>query len=185
MKKIISTTLVLLAIGIYFFSNSCNRNDYTQEIAKVDSLFQQVNSYKLYLDSIDSTSVMEYATMVAHDLKWISDSLAKESMAGASVFLFKVRTGNKLLENFPVEYAALKKEVNFSHKQLLDLKVDLQNGSIEKVQVITYLKDEKLALKAIEIHFNKLKKRLEILKDYPVVRKDFYLKVREQGTSIE
>lgn len=185
MKKIISSTFLLLVIGIYFFSNSCNRNDYSQEIIKVDTLFQQVNSFKIYLDSIDSTSVMEYAPLLAHDLKWIDDSLSKESMSMSSVFLFKVRTGNKLLENFPIEYSSLKKEVTFSQKQLLDLKEDLQNGSIEKVQVNTYLKDEKLAVKVIESHFNKLKKRLEIMKEYPIVRKEFYLMVQEQGNLVE
>ena len=101
MKKLLSSILFLILIGFYFSSNSCNRTDFTNEIAQLDSLSAQINDFRARLDLVDSNLVMNYANLVKEDLHWVSDSLSRETMSFASLFLAKVRVAKKFTENFP------------------------------------------------------------------------------------
>lgn len=185
MKKNSFLFSTILLASLYILSSSCNRTDYSEQISQIDSLYNQISHYSFQIDSIDSNAVIELTPIIQEDLLWISDSLSKELLPKSSLFLYRVRTGNKLLQNFPQEYHTLKKEFIYSLKQLSDLKKDLKNNSIEKVDASKYINDEKLAIKVLESHLNKMIKKLETMKDYPEVRKDFYLMVHEQGISLE
>jgi hypothetical protein len=178
MKKILSSILFLLLIGFYFFTNSCNRTDFTNEIAQVDSLSAQIDDFRTRLNQIDSTLIMDYSLLVNEDLDWAADSLSRDNMPFASVFLAKVRIAKKFTNSFPAEYSTLKKELTYSHVQLIDLKNDMLNNSIEKVQASKYINDEKMAVVILKDHMDKMTDRLTALKDYPEVRKDFYDKVK-------
>ncbi len=184
MKKISLFTLSSLLILLYFvLSTSCNREDYSKEIAQIDSLKTQLSIYSLQFDSIDSTSVMELIPLIKNDVEWIKDSLTKETMSLGAVFLVTVRAGSKLTESFPAEYSSIKKELIYSTSQFEDLLDDLNKGAIDAINARKYINDEVMAFKVIESHIKKMTGRLESLKDYPDIRKDFYERVRQQGVS--
>lgn len=186
MKKVSLFIVSSVFIVLYFMSStSCNREDYSKEIAKLDSLKSHLTVYKVRLDSIDSTYVMNLKPIIDRDIEWIKDSLTKETMSLGAVFLVTVRAGSKLTDSFPTEYTSLKNEVNYSITQLEDLLKDLNKGSIEAIKARKYLNDEEMAYKVIERHVNKMTGRLESLKDYPDIRKEFYDKIRQQGLSSE
>lgn len=173
---------IALSIVLFYFSNSsCNRTNFSEQIVAVDSLHNQVDSYLFQLNSIDSTEVMSYYPIVKKDIAWVSDSLAREDLKNSSVFLSKLKTANKLMQVFPQEYSTLKKELTISLYQLEDLKSDLENNTINEVEANRYVNDEKLALKNIGNHEKKLMQKLDSMKDYIEIRKDFYLMVGQQG----
>ena len=63
---------------------------------------------------------------------------------------------------------------------MIDLKKDLQNNSIEKIEASKFIQDEKMAASILKDHMDKMTDRLDKLKDYPEVRKEFYDNVKEE-----
>ena len=180
MKKITLYIMGGLLIFIYFTSTSCKREDYSKEIIMVDSLLSQANIYKANLDTIDSMAVMSLKPIIEQDVDWIKENLTKETMGLGSVFLVTVRAGSKLTSNFPSEYSSLKRELDYSIKQLEDLRTDLKKGSLDKTTAEKYFKDEAIAFNEIDRHCYKMFGRLESLKDYDDIREDFYEKLNQQ-----
>jgi len=176
-KNLLFAFAVILA---YVSTISCNRTDYSKEIAQVDSLQAIMNLMKFQNDSIDSLQVISLSPLIQEDIRWISDSLSKETLTKSKVFIQKVRTGEKILRNFPMEYYSIKKEINYSLTQLNDLHQDLIEGSIEKAEASKYIEDEVNAGSVIESHHLKMMKRLQTLEDYPEVRKEFYLMLKQE-----
>ena len=168
-----------LLIGFIYLGTSCQRTDYSKEIAQVDSLSAVVERYLFQVDSLDSMQIEEYFVFLKEDTKWIQDSLAKEYMKDASIFLLKVRTADKLSKSFPQIYVKLKRELKYSQSQLADLKKDLSNASIEPEKAKGYLATESMAADNLGQQHSKFMKRLTILKDYEVSRNDFYDRIDE------
>jgi hypothetical protein len=171
---IISNTVILLFL---FNNTSCKRENFTQQIKQLDSIITQVDAMSIEINGVDSLSVMNLKKYVNEDVNWIKDSLTKETMTTASVFLIKVRTAKKLLDSFPYEYSTMKSELKYSQAQLVDLHNDLSKGSIEADLANKYLADEKKAFLLIASHFKKMFGRLESVKDYPDIREEFYKKI--------
>ena len=82
MKKVSAFIFLLLGIIGYFTSTSCNRSQFDQQLASVDSLSQLTNTYLIQLRAIDSASVMELAPLISAALSWIQDSLTREDING-------------------------------------------------------------------------------------------------------
>lgn len=175
MKKIKIFLLSFVIIGFYFSNSSCNRNDYSEQLVTVDSLYSITGIYLLQLDSIDSSAVMGMESTITQDISWISDSLNQENLSESSVFLAQIKNGRKVMQVFPREYSTLKKELTISLDQLKDLRIDLSNGSLDEIHADKYVNDEKMAMLKIESHHKKLLSRLNSLNNYEDVRKEFYL----------
>ena len=175
MKKVSAFIFLLIGLIGYFNSTSCNRSQFSKQLASVDSLSQQTNNYLQQLQALDSASVMELAPLISADLSWVKDSLTSEDIKNSSLFLSQLKSGKKLMENFPKDYVILQKELKNSLKQLNDLKQDLKNNSISLQEANRYVSDESSALLIIEDQLNKVEGRINSLKEYRQIRDTFYL----------
>lgn len=171
---------ILLTSATYLSITSCNRVDYSEEIAKVDTLKIEIDSLRFRFDEIDSSLVLSYTPFMTEDMKWISDSLTKENVTDAKMFMYHVKIAKKLTLTFIYDYVKLDRELAYSKEQLSSLRKDLVNSSIEKEEAMKYLSDEDKAVEAIDTHLSKMEERINLLKDYPEVRKEFYLKMRNK-----
>jgi len=175
----LSISFFLLAL-IYLSNGACTRIDYTKELAQVDSLSVKVDSILSNLNAIDTSEVMGYIPLMKEDLQWIQENISEENVNAAKIFIYKVKTVNKLSLTFTYDYVKAKKESELSKTQLFDLRKDLVNSSIEKNDALKYIEDERKAVEAINNHTIKMIERINILEDYPEVRKEFYLNMRNK-----
>lgn len=175
MKNIFLYLILFFGLSSYFSTTSCNQHQFTHELEVLDSLSQKTISHLEELQAIDSAKVMEIAPLVASDLEWAKDSLSKEDIKNSSLYLSTLKSAKKMMEIFPKEYKTLEKELNTCTKQLNDLKEDLNNHAISKEEADRFVADESSALLIIEDHLNKLKGRINSIKDYTQIRDTFYL----------
>jgi hypothetical protein len=181
MKKIKIIILLITVFGLYLSMGSCNRQDLSKQSAIVDSLFIQVSLFKVDIDNLDSAAIMANVKPINEDLAWIQDSLSRESVMDSKEFIENVKNGQKIMSIFPREYAVLKKELSYSLKQLTDIKADLKADILTVEEANKYVNDEEKAAEILKKHHDKLLGRLSRIKNYSEVRKDFYIKVHEQG----
>jgi len=128
MKKYI--LLILLIIGIGF--NSC-KNAYEKEIGEIEGLVSIINEAEKNLLSLDTAKVFAAKRQMQKDLRLIEnshDTLTKDE----SFRLDDLFSCKKRLYRLTGNYSKYVGQINFSKKQLADIKQDMENGlmSIEE-----------------------------------------------------
>jgi len=184
MKALKIFFLATIVSAIAFGYTRCNTNNYPQEINKVDSLLVIAEQLHQNMLKIDSADVMEKAKIVNADFKFVQDSLPSELFLKASSFLNQLKRVKKMTGSFPNEFKMLKKETQYSIDQLTDLKMDLENGSLDHNNVSKYIQDESKALAILDQHINKLIMVLDKFNNqYFENRTGFYNLYRENQAS--
>jgi hypothetical protein len=175
----------LILIAIVFGNTHCNTTDYSKEITEVESLLATAEKLNQNLLKIDSAAIMEQSKIVNADFHFVQDSLPAELFLKVDYFLGQLKTVKKMTGSFPKEYRILKKETQYSIDQLIDLKADLENGSLNAADTKRYIKEESRAIVVLDQQYKKLEMGLNILNDqYFVYRTSFYTLYHEYRASL-
>jgi hypothetical protein len=175
----------LILIAIVFGNTHCNTSDYSKEITEVESLLASAEKLNQYILKIDSATIMEQSKIVNADFLFVQDSLPAELFLKADFFLTRLKTVKKMMGGFSEEYRILKKETQYSIDQLIDLKADLENGSLTEADTKKYIQEESRAIVVLDQQYKKLEMGLDILNDqYFVYRTSFYTLYREYRASL-
>ena len=166
MKKYV---LLFLIIGLAF--NAC-KNPNEKEIADVKALIVSVEDSEKFLFAVDTSKVFSFKRQMEKDLmnfNSIQDTLTKEeAFKVGDIFASKKRLF-RLESNYP----ELIREIEFSKKQLNNLKQDLENQVMKKEDFKLNFATEKAAVKDLEGKINKSIQNIEVdLQKYELDREE-------------
>jgi len=148
MKKI---TLVLVGMIIVF--TAC-KNEMSKEIGEVDGLITMVNEIEKTVLSVDTAKAFQAKRQISNDLQLIEnlgDTLDKES----AFILDDYYSGKKRLYRFYNNYKDFIVQIDYSKKQLDNLKQDLNNGIVTKENFKEYYMLEHASLMDLNSKVNK------------------------------
>lgn len=167
---------LFIIVSILFFGfTRCDSHDYSKDINQVDSLLTIAKQFHQKVLEIDSADIMEKVKIINADFEFVKDSLPGDLYLKSGSFLTQLKEVKKMTSGFPGDYKSLKNETQYSIKQLIDLKLDIENGKFDAVIISKYIEDESEALVILDQHFKKIKLALNILEDqYFVNRTSFY-----------
>ena len=182
-SKIFFLFAIVTLIG--FGYTRCNPNDYSKEIDQVDSMLAVAVEMHQYMINVDSSDIAEKIQIIDTDFKFVQDSLPHELIKQSATFLEHLKKAKKMGDKFIREYETLKNESGYSIDQLINLKKDLQNRSLDPEEVEKYINDESKALTIMGKHFQKLKQGLNNLNNqYFDLRDAFYILYHDYQSSL-
>lgn len=129
-------------------------NAYQKEIGEVESLESIVNETEKMLFSIDTSVVYKTKRQVGEDLAQLQsfgDTLDRETAFKLGDYF----AGKKQLNRFTDNYQIFVQQIEFSKKQLVDLKQDLNNGLITKEKFHEYYMAEQSSVMDLNGRVNK------------------------------
>ena len=178
MKKYI---LIGLVVGLIFVS--CNPNQ--KEIGEVESLLALIEDSEKSLLSVDTSLVFEVKRQMDQDIFSINTSgdtlTRKDAFKLDDVFGSKKRL-HTIMRNYP----GFLHQIEFSKKQLNNLKKDLEKGLVTKEDFTSYYKAEQNEVMELNSQISKALAGLDLSvikfkKDRPIVLE--ILKKRKLNTA--
>jgi len=142
MKRIIiSSLLVVSSLSIFFFG--C-KNPNQKEIGEVEGLQKILNNTIEVLHSVDTNKLFKINNLIKQDLLSIvknKDTLTREMAFKLDDFYGAKKHIYALNDN----YKKMDKQLEYSVKQLKNLKQDLENNVLPKDKFINYFETEQKA----------------------------------------
>ncbi len=135
-------TLFILLTTIFA---SCNQTPYKSEIAELDKLIVKLDSAKTILQNVDTNGYRDYAKRFQTNLNFVTNHFRNsEDTIGRDLALFMAdyRSLKKPYMNFHGTYDQASRELEFTEKQLLTLKHDLQYNLLDSTVVRKMFKRE-------------------------------------------
>lgn len=148
MKKYI---LLSLIIGLGF--SSC-KNAFEKEIGEVENLLSDVNEIEKSLVAVDTAKVFSTKRQMEKDLQEINkikDTLTREEAFRIDELFSSKKRIFKLTEN----YSDFLGQIDFSKKQLMNLKQDLKNDLMTKEDFAMHFAKEQNAVLELKKNINK------------------------------
>lgn len=148
MRKYILTIMVMI-LGF----TSCN-NSNKKEIGEVDALLATVLESEKSLLSIDTSVVFTAKRQMDMDMaeiKMINDTLTREEAFKLDDIFGSKKRMSKLMNNYP----GLIRQIEFSKKQLNNLKQDLENGLVKKEDFQKHYLTEQTEVMTLNTQINK------------------------------
>lgn len=134
-----------------------NQNEFQAELKSIDSLKVVVENVELKLDSVDSEMMHSRAEEVDRQYAFLEknfkDSTDRNFWVNKMTFYRQVMKG---YTKYVKGEEKLVEEIATSKKQLDALKNSISDGKLQKPDVDQYMKEEAMAVKEMEMHFNKL-----------------------------
>jgi len=133
--------LFLLFIILIFGCNSSRK----EKLTVIDFSISQADSLKSKLDTVDIQRINDIYADYKNNIEIIKDKYnIEDSVTTATVMLYS--TIRKPVKNFISSYPKLKKRINYTVKQLNDLKEGYKNGGINDSLFEKYYEIERSAL---------------------------------------
>ena len=171
--------LIITAIGLPGLER-CNTSDFSRQKNEIDTMLVALVDIKAELLLIDSAEVIKTIILVNKDFNFVRDSFPGELIGQSSEFLGQLKVAKKFSDNFNAAFPRLKNEVDYSLKQLDNLKADLKNKSINEKDATQYLNDEKRAFQTIKAQSDRLFYQLNSVNNkYLISRDRFYIAYSE------
>ena len=144
---------ITLFLVLVLLATACNRTDYTTEISQIDSLMVELDSAKDMYSSIDtagfselSQSFSENTAFVQQVYKQRNDTMPRD----VAMLMSEYRELKKPAKGFLVKHKSIGEELDFTEKQLEDLRHDLENNLLDSNFVDRMLTDEMKAVNEVE-----------------------------------
>ena len=157
-----------LPITVFFLLSSCNpANQYSKEIAKIDSCLTIIDSIELKYNGIEFDSL---AYMVEHVLDnedkvknyYTPDTVSME----IGMRMNECKGIRKTLKGVKSKESKYKLEMTELRSQLLNLKEDISNGVLKKEQIQDYLAQELHDLNMLNVSFTDFYEMQTLQKSY-------------------
>ncbi|MCH2215207.1 MAG: hypothetical protein MK086_08570 [Flavobacteriales bacterium] len=142
-----------LFLVIVLLAYACNRNNYTTEINQIDSLIVELDSAKEIYSSIDTAGFSELSQSFSENTAFVQQVYKQrdDTMPGnVAMLMSEYRELKKPAKGFLVKHSSIGEELNFTQKQLEDLRHDLENNLLDANFVDRMLTDEMKALNEVE-----------------------------------
>ncbi len=130
------------------------KNAYEKEIGEVEGLITMVDELEKAVLSVDTSKAFAAKRKMAMDIKAIdnlNDTLDRETAFRLDE-LFKDK---KVIFRFNTNYTSILDQIEYTKKQLADLKQDLNNGLITKEEFDTYYAIEHSSIMDLNTQINK------------------------------
>lgn len=166
MKKITIGLLFILSI-FSLLQSACLRDDFKQEITTIDSLkthLTQLRDSVIALDMDSAQVIHDKASQILKTLHEYYDPRAEELSLEDGIKFGQFKTIKKALRNYRERHENILKELEYTSKQLQDLKESMERSEFEKKVGEQYLNDEKEAVALLEKEINSLKKGIAFAK---------------------
>ncbi len=151
MKKFI---LLSLIIGLGF--SSC-KNAFEKEISEVENLLTDVNEIEKSLLAVDTAKVFSTKRQMEKDLQEINK--IKDTLTREEAFrIDELFSSKKRIFKLSEKYADFLGQIDFSKKQLMNLKQDLENGLMTKEDFAKNFSVEQTSVTELK---NKIGKRVD------------------------
>ncbi len=139
---------------------ACNSTPYTEEIREAEKLIATLDSAEGELAEIDTAGVRNASKGYSAKVGFIQNKF-KNSQDTIDRELAELLTGYKELkkpyQRFIPIYESTRKEIEFSGKQLRNLKFDLENNSLDSQMVAEFMQAERDAVKKVIQSIEQLK----------------------------
>lgn len=159
-----------LPIAILILSTAlfaCNSTPYTEEIEEARSLIESLDSASTELAQIDTSGYRNASKAYAVKVGYIQNQYAN---AGDTIDreLAEILTGYKELkkpyQQFVSKYETTQKEIEFSRKQLKNLKYDMEKASLDTQMVAEFMQTERDAVQKVITSVEQLKNSKSVTK---------------------
>ncbi len=129
-------TILLLSLAALFAS--CNQTPYKAEIAELDRLIVKLDSAKNILQNVDTNGYRDYAKRFQSNLNFVTNHFrnSKDTIdRDLALFMADYRSLKKPYLNFHSTYDQAARDLEFTEKQLLTLKHDLEHNLLDSIVV--------------------------------------------------
>jgi len=113
---------------------SCNETNYQEEIKTVDHLLSRIDSAQTAHANIDTLGITEAGVSFKKKFSFVQSSYEQEGDTlnrEAALLISNYRDLKKPYSNFVDEWMSNAKELEFSKKQLIDLRHDLEHNLLD------------------------------------------------------
>jgi len=169
-----------LVLSIYFFLVSCGPHPFHSELNEIDRLNTQLDSLETVFNSIDLERAVASNVKVEQDanaLKMYVNNYPEAFDKKIGVLIDELGFAKKAFSRIEKNHGNLKEEINYSKKQLQDLKADLNNNNLSAEKGKEYLQKEKKAIDELRKNISLMKQnekigvvkyesQLELIEDY-------------------
>jgi|SRR5690554_454798 len=159
------------AIGILsalLFLSSCNTTNYPNEIQTIDSLLMRIDTAQKIYAEIDTTGIKEKGEIFNRKFNYLTafyqqspDTITRE----AAFLIADYRTLRKPYAQFVDRYLNYGEELEFSQKQLADLRFDLEHNLLDTNFVKRMMFSEREAIESIVNNIKNLSIGKEMMVD--------------------
>lgn len=150
-NKILPVCTISLCFALIFLSG-CNNNEFETEIKSVNNLIEKLDSAEAIFNEIDTAHYQVIADTISSNLNWITRSYKQSNDTmdrETAMFISDYRGSNKVFTKMDNTYSEISAEIEFSKKQLQELKHDLEEEALTAILANKYLVQEGEAVRAI------------------------------------
>jgi len=162
MKKL---PFVVLVLSLALFA--CNSTPYTEEIQDAKSLIDTLNLAEKELATIDTSGYRDASKGYAVKVGYIQKTYMNNGDT-INRKLAEILTGYKELkkpyQQFISKYETTQQEIEFSRKQLKNLKYDMERASLDSQMVADFMETERDAVQKITTAVEQLKNSKSVTK---------------------
>lgn len=158
-------------LSALLFLSSCNSTNYPNEINTVDSLLMRIDTAQNIYAKIDTTNIRAEGEVFKRKFNYLTAfyQQSPDTITRKAAFLVAdYRTLRKPYAQFIDRYHTYGEELEFSQKQLVDLRFDLEHNLLDTNFVTRMMHSEKEAVENVVIQI----KNLSIGKDMMVDRNE-------------
>jgi len=134
--------LYTLILGLVITSYGCQQPLVEKQLAEIDSLANRIDNIEALVLEINVDSLSKYSKQMSADLKTLHDYYQDTISWEKAKFLSSYHRINKAFGKYIDKSYWYTEEIEFSKKQLADLKHDLEKGIIVPDSFSTYFSVE-------------------------------------------
>ena len=149
-----------LVLSIFVLA-SCNETQYQEEIKTVDYLLSRIDSAEKAHANIDTSGIADAGVSFKKKFTFVSSSFEQQNDTlnrDAALLISNYRDLKKPYANFVDEWMANAKELEFSKKQLIDLRHDLEHNLLDTNFVTKMVVSEQKATEAVVFDTRRLER---------------------------
>lgn len=157
MKQLI---IFLIAVGA-LATVSCEQSVHTAKIKRIDTLLNILDTSLAKISSWEAEDIQRAKKEAEADLHFIQRSYPDSMDLSLATRLGDYKINRKLLKTILENGDGLKNEMEYSVRQLKNLRHDLNNNRIDSTQASKYMKDEWKAASLLMQRYNMVSSKQE------------------------
>ena len=168
--------IIIFVIGLGL--NAC-QNANEKQIGEIEGLISIIDDTQKTLLSVDTSQVFSAKRQMENDLKDFNST--RDTLTKAEAFVMdNYYSSKKRIYRLTSNYAKYMQQINFSRKQLEDLKQDLENGLISKKNFSKYYTTEQMAVMDVNSQITEAISGLDVALGKLILDRPDVLKIIEQ-----
>ncbi len=158
MKNILKISSLILVLS---FIVSCSSQQDKENIAKVEALIQETQTYVEQLEATDSVSISEHYKKMMHHIEYLQLNLTDSIPTPLIAKLSDYRAHRKTYQFYGKKFSSTLKDAKLEVKQLEALKKDIENNIVDENKFDNYYQLEASNVGAIAENTIKMVESIE------------------------